>query len=150
MPTVFLLQAIAAAKKRLEGHSDKFIPVNSNFKNFKSVVEDLGYDGLDGILLDLGVSSYQLDNRERGFSYMASETELDMRMNPSQELSAKKVVNEYSKEQLEYILSTYGEERFSSKIAAEIIKRRENRQIQTPLLFLQSHGIQFQKEVQVL
>ena len=125
------VEAIAAAKKRLECHGDKFIPVNSNFKNFKSVVEDLGYDGLDGILLDLGVSSYQLDNRERGFSYMASETELDMRMNPSQELSAKKVVNEYSKEQLEYILSTYGEERFSSKIAAEIIKRRENRQIQT-------------------
>jgi 16S rRNA (cytosine1402-N4)-methyltransferase len=124
-------EAISAAKENLKDYSDKFSPVNSNFKDFKQVAEELGIDGFDGILLDLGVSSYQLDNRERGFSYMASETELDMRMDSNQPFSAKNVVNEYSQEQLTYILSTYGEERFASKIASAIVKRRENGEITT-------------------
>ena len=93
-------EAISAARENLKDYSDKFFPVNSNFKDFKQVAEELGIDGFDGILLDLGVSSYQLDNRERGFSYMASETELDMRMDSNQPFSAKNVVNEYSQEQL--------------------------------------------------
>lgn len=124
-------EAISAASERLACHGDKFLPVKSNFKNFESVARSLGFDGLDGILLDLGVSSYQLDNRDRGFSYMATETELDMRMDSSQQLSAKTIVNEYPKERLEYILSTYGEERFASKIASAIERKRQVKEIRT-------------------
>jgi len=124
-------EAIAAASKNIAEFSDRFTAVNDNFKNFDKVIADLGIVQLDGILLDLGVSSYQLDNRDRGFSYMASETELDMRMNPNQELSAKTVVNEYSREKLQYILSTYGEERFSFKIAQAIENRRAEKEITT-------------------
>lgn len=124
-------EAISTAKARLSRHGDKFIPVKSNFKNFLEVAETLGIDGFDGILLDLGVSSYQLDNRERGFSYMASETELDMRMDSEQLISAKTVVNEYPREKLEYILSTYGEERFYKSISANIEKRRQVKEICT-------------------
>lgn len=124
-------EAIAAASKNLEAFGEAFRPFNDNFKNFKSVIEQAGYSKIDGILLDLGVSSYQLDNRDRGFSYMSSETELDMRMNSEQDFSAKTVVNSYSKEQLEYILSTYGEERFARRIAENIVAERANKEITT-------------------
>lgn len=124
-------EAIAAARERLARFGDTFIPVNDNFKNFRKVLDDLGIDKVDGILLDLGVSSYQLDNRERGFSYLSADAELDMRMNPNQALTAKQVVNEYPEEDLAYILSAYGEERFASKIAAAIAKKRAEREIRT-------------------
>lgn len=124
-------EAIAAASKNLEAFGEAFMPFNDNFKNFKSVIEQAGYSKIDGILLDLGISSYQLDNRDRGFSYMSSETELDMRMNSEQDFSAKTVVNSYSKEQLEYILSTYGEERFARRIAENIVAERANKEITT-------------------
>ncbi len=124
-------EAIAAASERLERFGDRFCPVQSNFKNFRDVLDEKGIDKVDGILLDLGVSSYQLDNRSRGFSYLSNETELDMRMSSEQALSAKTVVNEYSQAELTDIISTYGEERFASKIAANIVKYRQIGEIRT-------------------
>ena len=124
-------EAIAAAKENLAEYGDKFIPVNDNFKNFKRIVNSLGYERVDGVLLDLGVSSYQLDNRERGFSYLSKDSELDMRMNASQRFSAKNVVNDYTEEELCRVISDYGEERFAKKIAAAIVKRRQNGEIKT-------------------
>ncbi len=122
--------AIGRATERLKEFDGRFSIVNDNFKNFLSVKEQLNIDGFDGILLDLGVSSFQLDDRERGFSYLAEEVELDMRMDKQSGLDAKKVVNEYGKEKLVRILSEYGEERFANAIANNIIKERQNKPIQ--------------------
>ena len=121
--------ALKAAKENLkEFQNVKF--VKDNHDNIKQILEDLEIEKVDGILLDLGVSSYQLDERNRGFSYLG-ENELDMRMDKTQELTAQKVVNTYSEEKLANIIYEYGEERFSRNIARNICKYREEKEIET-------------------
>lgn len=123
--------AIGRAKERLKEFDGRFTLVKDNFKNFSQIKENLGIQGYDGILLDLGVSSFQLDDRERGFSYMASDVRLDMRMNKDNPLSAERVVNEYEERELKKILSEYGEERFAGTIASNIVKMRSVKRIET-------------------
>ena len=125
-------QALAAAKERLKDYSDKVIYVHDDFKNAIENLNKLGIDKIDGVLLDLGVSSYQLDNAERGFSYN-SDAPLDMRMDQSQSLSAYEVVNTYSEKELSDVLWMYGEEKLSRKIAFNIVKTREKVPIKTTL-----------------
>ena len=124
--------ALEAAGKRLEPYADRVTLVHANFCEMASVLKDLGISGVDGILLDLGVSSPQLDDGERGFSYMV-DAPLDMRMNSQDTLSAYDVVNSWSYDQLKRILYDYGEERYAPKIAAAICSRRENAPIATTL-----------------
>ncbi len=112
-------------------HGERFIAVHDNFKNFSSIANDLQISGFDGILLDLGVSSMQLDIRERGFSYLGKDERLDMRMNQEQELSAYEVVNFYSEKKLVEILRDFGEEKFCHKIVSEICKKRQEKPIVT-------------------
>ena len=125
------LTALEVAKERLSEFEDKVTLVHDNFKNFKSITDSLGIDKIDGALLDLGVSSYQLDERSRGFSYMSKDVRLDMRMNGEASLSAYEVVNEYSEKKLKEILFTYGEERFSANIARNIVNERAKAPITT-------------------
>ena len=121
--------ALAVSKSRLaEFPNVKF--VHDNHDNIKEILEELQIQGVDGILLDLGVSSYQLDERNRGFSYMG-EAALDMRMDKSQKLDAKTVVNTYSEEKLANIIFEYGEEKFSRKIARNIVLARAIKPIET-------------------
>lgn len=122
--------AIEAARKRLAPWADRITFVNDNFKNVRFVLDELGIDSVNGITADLGVSSYQLDTAERGFSYHY-DAELDMRMNRSDPLTAKQVVNEYSEKELTRVISDYGEEKFASKIARAIVKYREENEICT-------------------
>ena len=122
--------ALASTTKRLENYKN-FKAVKSNFKNFLQVCEDLNVSSIDGAILDLGVSSYQLDNRERGFSYMADEVLLDMRMDRNNSFSAYDIVNNYDEKRLRYILSTYGEEKFAQSIARNIVSQREIAPIKT-------------------
>ena len=122
--------AIGRASDRLSEFNGRFTLIKDNFKSFAHIKEQLNIEGFDGILLDLGVSSFQLDDRERGFSYMAPEVKLDMRMDKTNPLSAKKVVNEYEQEDLKRILSEYGEERFASLIASNIVKTRKTKPIE--------------------
>ena len=124
--------ALAAAGKRLEPYKDRVTLVHSNFCEMDQVLADLGISGVDGILMDLGVSSPQLDDGDRGFSYMV-DAPLDMRMNNEDTLSAETVVNTWSQEELKRILYTYGEERYAPQIAAAICRRREERPIATTL-----------------
>ncbi len=123
------IEAICAAKERLKNYTN-VIYENTNFKNIKEILAKNKIDGINGAVLDLGVSSYQLDNAERGFGY-TSDARLDMRMDTSAPLDAYCVVNTYSEEELAKIFFEYGEERFSRKIAAEIVKRRSKRPIET-------------------
>ncbi|MBQ3529459.1 MAG: 16S rRNA (cytosine(1402)-N(4))-methyltransferase RsmH [Oscillospiraceae bacterium] len=124
--------ALKAAGERLEAYKDNVILVHSNFCEMAQVVKDLGLSGVDGILLDLGVSSPQLDEVTRGFSYMA-DAPLDMRMNNEDALTAHTVVNTWSQEELKRILYDYGEERYAPRIAAAICRRREEKPIETTL-----------------
>ena len=124
--------ALKAAGKRLEPYADRVKLVHSNFCEIASVLKELNIEGVDGILLDLGVSSPQLDDGERGFSYMA-DAPLDMRMNNEDSLSADTVVNTWSYEELKRILYEYGEERYAPRIAAAICDRREQAPIRTTL-----------------
>ena len=124
------LDAIAAASKRLESFEGRTTFVNSNFSNIKEVLSSLNIDKIDGAVLDLGVSSYQLDNAERGFSYM-KDAPLDMRMNQKDIKSAYDVVNGYSKDELTDIFFRYGEEKWSKRIAEFIINKREKEPIKT-------------------
>ena len=124
--------ALKAAAKRLEPWQDRVTLVHSNFCEIASVLEELNIEGVDGILLDLGVSSPQLDDGERGFSYMV-DAPLDMRMNNEDSLSADTVVNTWSYEELKRILYDYGEERYAPQIAAAICRRREVAPIHTTL-----------------
>ncbi len=122
-------EAIDAAKKNLEEYNNvKYI--HGNHDDIKEILKDLGINEVDGILLDLGVSSYQLDERNRGFSYLG-ENELDMRMDKTQKLTAKIVVNTYKEEDLADIIYKYGEERFSRSIARNICKFRKQKEIET-------------------
>ena len=123
--------AIGRATERLKEFSGRFRLIKDNFKSFRSIKEQLNIDGFDGILLDLGVSSFQLDDRERGFSYMATDVDLDMRMDKSNPLTAMRVVNEYDERELKRILSEYGEERFAGTIASNIVKNRKAKPIKT-------------------
>lgn len=123
-------EAIAAATKRLEQFEGRFTAVNKNFSEIKEILEELGIDKIDGAVLDLGVSSYQLDNGERGFSYM-HDAPLDMRMNRDNPLSAYEVVNTYSLDELVRIFYEYGEENWSKRIAEFIIEKRATAPIKT-------------------
>ena len=124
--------ALEAASKRLAPYQDRVTLVHSNFCRIKEVLRELNIPGVDGILLDLGVSSPQLDDGERGFSYMA-DAPLDMRMNRQDALSAYTVVNTWPREELKRILYDYGEERYAPQIASAICRRREERPIETTL-----------------
>ena len=123
-------EALEAAGARLARFGDRFTAIKGNFFDMKSLLAARGVCKVDGILLDLGVSSYQLDARERGFSYKA-EAPLDMRMDQSAPLSAKTVVNEWPEEKLREIFYEYGEEKFSAKIARRIVERRAERPVET-------------------
>lgn len=122
--------ALRAAEKRLSAISGNFKLVKSNFSDLKAVLQNLGVKKADGIMADLGVSSYQLDTAERGFSYM-HDAPLDMRMDKSAGLSAFDVVNGYSAKELERVIKNYGEERWAKRIAEFIVNTRENKKIET-------------------
>ena len=121
--------ALNAAKENLSDFSN-VIFVKSNFENIDRVLDDLGISKIDGALMDIGVSSYQIDNADRGFSYM-HDGPLDMRMDTSNELTAEKIVNDYSLDELQKIFSNYGEERFSRTIARKIVETRDEQRIDT-------------------
>ncbi len=124
--------ALKAAGERLAPYGDRVTLVHSNFCEISRVLDDLGIQGVDGILLDLGVSSPQLDDGQRGFSYMV-DAPLDMRMNNGDILTAETVVNTWSYEELRRILFDFGEERYAPQIAAAICRRREEKPISTTL-----------------
>ncbi|MDY2700763.1 MAG: 16S rRNA (cytosine(1402)-N(4))-methyltransferase RsmH [Lachnospiraceae bacterium] len=123
--------AIEAASKRLAGFQDRVTIVRSNYCRMKEVLNDLGIEKVDGILLDLGVSSYQLDTPMRGFTYMEEDAPLDMRMDNRQSLTAEKIVNEYSEEELFHLIRDYGEDRFAKNIAKHIVQARRKAPIKT-------------------
>lgn len=125
-------EAIASARKRLSEISSNFTIIKSNFVHLKEKLQELGIHKVDGILFDLGVSSPQLDEDERGFSFH-KDARLDMRMDQSQEKDAKEVVNTYSYEQLVQIMKTYGEEKFAPRIAKNIVESRQKKEIVTTL-----------------
>ena len=123
--------AIARAKDRLKEFGERLTVVKDNFKNFDTIKKELNIDGFDGILLDLGVSSFQLDDKSRGFSYLSQDEKLDMRMDRNSSLSAESVVNSYSESELKRILTDYGEERFAGNIAKNIVATRKIKPITT-------------------
>ncbi len=122
--------AIEAATKRLSDYKDKVTVVHSNYNNIKSVLNNLGIDKVDGIVLDLGVSSYQLDNPERGFTYR-EDVPLDMRMDKKSSMTAADIVNDYSEMELFRVIKDYGEEQFAKNIAKHIVKARQEKPIET-------------------
>lgn len=122
--------AIAAASERLSEFGGAVTIVHDNYEHIGEVLRDLGIGKVDGILLDLGVSSYQLDNPERGFTYR-TDAPLDMRMDRSSSLSAKEIVNTYPEEELTRILREYGEERCAARIASNIVKARSKKPLET-------------------
>ncbi|MDO5519508.1 MAG: 16S rRNA (cytosine(1402)-N(4))-methyltransferase RsmH [bacterium] len=122
--------AIRASSKRLEQFGDIVTIVRSNYCNMKQVVNDLGIDKVDGIVLDLGVSSYQLDTAERGFTYR-EDAPLDMRMDNRNDMTARDIVNDYSEYDLYRIIRDYGEDKFAKNIAKHIVRMREEKPIET-------------------
>lgn len=125
-------EALAAAGKRLENFKNQITFIHDDYKNLVTDLKNLGIDRVDGILLDLGVSSYQLDNGERGFSYM-KDAPLDMRMDRSQSVSAYDVINGMSTEELTKILFDYGEEKLARRIAENIVRERAKKPVETTL-----------------
>ncbi|MBN2221408.1 MAG: 16S rRNA (cytosine(1402)-N(4))-methyltransferase RsmH [Vallitaleaceae bacterium] len=123
-------EAIEAASKKLKEMTCQVKLVRSNYEHFAQILSELNLDKVDGVLLDLGVSSHQLDTAQRGFSYM-KEAELDMRMDQRQEKTAKDIVNQYSENELKRILKVYGEEKFADKIVKAILVAREQKEIET-------------------
>ena len=123
-------EAIEAATKRLKPYKDKVTIVRSNYAQMKEVLRDLGIPKVDGILLDLGVSSYQLDNAERGFTYR-EDVPLDMRMDQRQKMTARDIVNDYSESELYRVIRDYGEDRFAKNIAKHIVAERTKGPIET-------------------
>ena len=124
--------AIKSSNERLSKIGKNYEIIKDNFRNLKADLNSRGINEVDGILFDLGVSSPQLDDKERGFSYH-NDAKLDMRMDRSQDFSAYDVVNNYSKEDLSRIISLYGEEKYANSIANKIVKYRENKNIETTL-----------------
>lgn len=124
--------ALNAASERLKSFGDKFIPVRDNFSNIIDVLEKLNIQHIDGMMMDLGVSSHQLDEADRGFSYRF-DAPLDMRMDRRSDLDAYKVVNTYSEDELHYVIKNYGEENWSRRIAKFICEAREIKPIETTL-----------------
>lgn len=124
--------AINRAKEVLDKIGTNYTIINSNFKNIKEELNKLGVSHIDGVLYDLGVSSFQFDDPSRGFSYRF-DAPLDMRMNQNQELSAKKIVNEYPLDVLTLYFNKYGDEKFANKIAQKIVDYRKNKEIETTL-----------------
>lgn len=122
--------AIEAAESRLSGFGSKVTIVRDNYRNTKSVLAGLGIAKIDGMMLDLGVSSYQLDTEERGFSYRF-DTPLDMRMDRRQSFSARDIVNAYSETELYRVIRDYGEDKFAKNIAKHIVNARKNKPIET-------------------
>lgn len=122
--------AIAAAGKRLASYEDRTTIVRSNYAQMKKVLQDLSISHVDGILLDLGVSSYQLDNAERGFTYR-EDVPLDMRMDLRQEKTARDIVNTYSEKELFHIIRDYGEDKFAKNIAKHIVQARQKEPVET-------------------
>ena len=124
-------RAIEAAGERLREYGQKVELIQRNYSEMQNTLRSLMPGRADGILLDLGVSSFQLDTPLRGFTYREAEAPLDMRMNPAEELTAEEVVNTYSEEALRGILKEYGEEPYAARIAGEIVKERERKRIRT-------------------
>ena len=124
-------EAIAAATARLKEFSGRFAIFKSNYKDYETVFAEAGIDKIDGALLDFGVSSHQIDDSERGFTYRDKNAPLDMRMDTSALLTAERVVNTYSQEALTRIIKTYGEETFAKQIAANIVKKRTEKPLKT-------------------
>ena len=123
-------EAIAAATKRLEPYRDRVTIVRSNYAQMCQVLKELGISKVDGILLDLGVSSYQLDNAERGFTYR-EDVPLDMRMDQRQTKTARNIVNEYSEMELYHMIRNYGEDKFAKNIAKHIVRQRQEKPYET-------------------
>lgn len=123
--------AIAAASERLKDYMDRVTIVRSNYSDMKNVIHNLGIDKVDGIVLDLGVSSFQLDTPERGFTYRVEDAPLDMRMDDRQALTARDIVNDYSEMELFRIIRDYGEDKFAKNIAKHIVQARVNKPIET-------------------
>lgn len=123
--------ALRAASERLTEFSDKVTYVHSNYEAMVQELDKLGIASVDGIVLDLGVSSFQLDTPERGFSYMVEDAPLDMRMNQDSQKTASDIVNGYSEEELYRIIRDYGEDRFAKNIAKNIVKAREKKPLET-------------------
>ena len=123
--------ALEAAGERLRPFEDRVTFVHSNYEAMVERVHELGMDKVDGILLDLGVSSFQLDTPERGFSYMVEDAPLDMRMNQDNPMAAADIVNDYAEEELYRMIRDYGEDRFAKNIAKNIVKERKNGRIET-------------------
>ena len=123
--------AIRAAGQRLAVFEDRATIIRSNYEQMQTVMKEQGIKKVDGILLDLGVSSYQLDDPGRGFTYRTPEAPLDMRMDQRHMMTAKDIVNEYSEQELFYIIRDYGEDRFAKNIAKHIVRAREKKSIET-------------------
>ncbi len=122
--------AIEVAKKRLEGFGEKVTIIRSNYRDMKPQLQKRGIDSVDGIVVDLGVSSYQLDTADRGFSYRV-DAPLDMRMDQRQEMTARDIVNDYSEADLYRVIRDYGEERFAKNIAKHIVEARQKAPVET-------------------
>ncbi|MFV0240416.1 MAG: 16S rRNA (cytosine(1402)-N(4))-methyltransferase RsmH [Lacrimispora sphenoides] len=123
--------AISAATERLKAYEDKVTVVRSNYENIQTVLKDLGIERVDGIYLDLGVSSYQLDIRSRGFTYREEDAPLDMRMDQRNEQTAADIINTYSEFDLYRIIRDYGEDKFAKNIAKHIVRERQIKPIET-------------------
>ena len=136
-PTVRLIgtdrdeEAVKAAGERLRPFEGRFQLYKSDYRKYSEILKRAGADRLDGVLLDLGISSHQIDDEERGFSYRKASAPLDMRMDRQSDFTAEDVVNEYAEEKLFRILRDYGEERFAGAIASNIVRRRETSRITT-------------------
>ena len=142
------IQAINESRERLEKISSSFTLINDNFENLKKDLNEIGVNKVDGIMFDLGVSSAQFDEQDRGFSYRY-DARLDMRMNPNDELSAYEVVNGYSKEALTKIFYEYGEEKWSARVAEFIIEKREKKPVETTLELVEIIKAAIPKRVRV-
>lgn len=125
------LDAVKAARERLAPFGDKVSVVHSNYENIQKILKEEGIDRVDGILLDLGVSSYQLDDPGRGFTYRKEDAPLDMRMDVRQTQTARDIVNGYSEMELFHLIRDYGEDRFAKNIAKHIVRARQEKPIET-------------------